>query len=77
MCQPITGQCLCPPLVDGRLCERCEDNAWGYDEINGCKVRTVEINSMFLRNISVDMGRPKRTAFKVLHLFAIFLSEGK
>ena len=38
MCDPVTGQCLCPPLVTGRTCDSCMPYNWNYNEQDGCTV---------------------------------------
>jgi len=38
ICDPVTGECVCPPLTEGSACERCQANTWGHDPLTGCKV---------------------------------------
>ena len=35
VCNNVTGSCYCQPYVTGRLCDRCEENAFNYTEF-GC-----------------------------------------
>lgn len=35
VCNNMTGSCYCQPYVTGRLCDRCEENAFNYTEY-GC-----------------------------------------
>ena len=35
VCNNVTGSCYCQPYVTGRLCDRCEENAFNYTE-SGC-----------------------------------------
>lgn len=37
-CDPHTGQCFCPPHVEGKNCDRCIPQAYGYDPLIGCQV---------------------------------------
>jgi hypothetical protein len=39
VCHQVTGQCICPPLVEGDRCDRCKPEAYGYDVLIGCQVR--------------------------------------
>ena len=39
ICDPDTGRCICPPLTQGKECERCSPRTWSYDSYKGCKVR--------------------------------------
>lgn len=36
VCDPITGDCVCPPNTVGEICENCTTNAWDYDPLRGC-----------------------------------------
>ncbi len=38
VCDDVTGQCLCPPLVTGKECDRCMQNAYNYSATDGCMV---------------------------------------
>ena len=38
VCDPNTGDCVCPPHTTGKLCEKCEENHWGYNITTGCQV---------------------------------------
>ena len=38
MCDPLTGQCTCPPNTEGPICEFCRKDTWDYDKDGGCKV---------------------------------------
>ena len=35
VCNNMTGSCFCQPYVTGRLCDRCEENAFNYTKY-GC-----------------------------------------
>ena len=35
VCNNVTGSCYCQPYVTGRVCDRCEENAFNYTEF-GC-----------------------------------------
>lgn len=35
VCNNVTGSCYCEPYVTGKLCDRCEENAFNYTEY-GC-----------------------------------------
>uniref|UniRef100_A0A914HKE2 Uncharacterized protein n=1 Tax=Globodera rostochiensis TaxID=31243 RepID=A0A914HKE2_GLORO len=35
-CNGQSAHCKCQPRVSGSLCDRCEDNAWGFDSCKGC-----------------------------------------
>lgn len=39
ICDPKTGECVCPPFTRGPRCEQCKRHYWGYDPVEGCKVR--------------------------------------
>lgn len=36
VCDPLTGECVCPPNTVGEMCENCTQNAWNYDPLKGC-----------------------------------------
>uniref|UniRef100_A0A1I7XHB3 Laminin EGF-like domain-containing protein n=1 Tax=Heterorhabditis bacteriophora TaxID=37862 RepID=A0A1I7XHB3_HETBA len=36
-CDEQTGQCFCPPHVEGTACDRCVGSAFGYDPLIGCQ----------------------------------------
>ncbi|GIY12987.1 laminin subunit alpha [Caerostris darwini] len=36
-CQPVTGQCICPPRVTGDRCDSCVPYTYGFDSIIGCE----------------------------------------
>lgn len=38
ICDPETGECVCPPNTEGEYCQRCTSSSWGYDPYLGCKV---------------------------------------
>ncbi|ETN73227.1 laminin EGF-like protein [Necator americanus] len=38
VCDPITGECVCPPNTVGAMCENCTENAWDYHPLQGCKL---------------------------------------
>ena len=38
ICDPVTGECVCPPLTEGDACERCQPDSWGHEPQTGCKV---------------------------------------
>lgn len=37
VCDPVTGQCVCPPFTVGDMCESCAADTWNYDPYKGCK----------------------------------------
>ncbi|KAI6235067.1 Laminin alpha [Aphelenchoides besseyi] len=37
-CDNQNGVCHCQPLVDGANCDRCVENAWGFDGCKGCRM---------------------------------------
>lgn len=37
-CDASTGNCICPPNVEGKYCDTCAPHAYGYDPTEGCKV---------------------------------------
>ena len=41
VCDPNTGQCVCPPLTTGPQCDECRPNSWGHDKVTGCKVKRI------------------------------------
>ncbi|KJH42156.1 laminin EGF-like protein [Dictyocaulus viviparus] len=36
-CDEQTGQCFCPPYVEGTTCDKCVNYAFGYDPLIGCQ----------------------------------------
>ena len=34
----MTGNCICPPNVQGAKCEECKPATYGYDALVGCTV---------------------------------------
>ncbi|KAK6016817.1 laminin EGF-like protein [Ostertagia ostertagi] len=36
-CDEQTGQCFCPPHVEGTACDKCVSYAFGYDPLIGCQ----------------------------------------
>lgn len=36
VCDPVTGDCVCPPNTVGEMCENCTKNAWNYHPLKGC-----------------------------------------
>ena len=36
VCDPVTGECVCPPNTIGEKCEGCAKNSWNYDAYRGC-----------------------------------------
>lgn len=36
VCDPVTGDCVCPPNTVGDVCENCTKNAWNYHPLKGC-----------------------------------------
>ncbi len=38
VCDPVSGECVCPTNTEGEYCERCAINSWGHDPLTGCKV---------------------------------------
>lgn len=38
ICDPDTGECVCPPNTEGPNCERCIIKAYDFDNTKGCKV---------------------------------------
>jgi len=37
VCDPDTGRCVCPPLTQGKACEKCSKGSWNYHPYRGCK----------------------------------------
>ena len=37
ICDPETGDCVCPANTVGYFCENCTENAWDYHPLKGCK----------------------------------------
>ncbi|KIH49843.1 laminin EGF-like protein [Ancylostoma duodenale] len=42
-CDEQTGQCFCPPHVDGTSCDKCVSYAFGYDPLIGCQKVLIDI----------------------------------
>ncbi|KAK6040901.1 laminin EGF-like protein, partial [Cooperia oncophora] len=40
-CNEQTGQCFCPPHVEGTACDKCVSYAFGYDPLIGCQKENV------------------------------------
>ena len=38
VCDPVTGECVCPPNTHGKVCERCTSNSWNYHPMRGCQL---------------------------------------
>lgn len=38
VCNEESGQCVCPPLTRGVLCNQCVSNSFGYVPRLGCKM---------------------------------------
>lgn len=38
ICDPNTGECICPPNTEGPRCERCVTDAYDFNNTKGCKV---------------------------------------
>lgn len=36
VCDPVSGDCVCPPNTVGAMCENCTANSWNYHPYNGC-----------------------------------------
>jgi len=37
LCDPQTGQCVCPPRVTGADCDVCLPQTFGFDPLIGCE----------------------------------------
>ncbi len=37
LCDPVSGQCVCPPRVTGANCNECFPRTFGYDPLIGCE----------------------------------------
>ena len=37
VCDPDTGRCVCPPLTQGKACEKCSKGSWDYHPYRGCR----------------------------------------
>ena len=37
VCDPLSGECVCPPNTVGEMCENCAEDSWDYDPLKGCK----------------------------------------
>ncbi|KAK0397427.1 hypothetical protein QR680_002123 [Steinernema hermaphroditum] len=45
-CDNANGECQCHPLVEGENCDRCVENAWGFNECLGCRMCECGVASM-------------------------------
>uniref|UniRef100_A0A7E4ULG0 Laminin subunit alpha-1 n=1 Tax=Panagrellus redivivus TaxID=6233 RepID=A0A7E4ULG0_PANRE len=37
-CDNFSGTCECQPNVEGENCDKCVENAWGFDSCQGCRM---------------------------------------
>ncbi|CAG0883844.1 unnamed protein product [Cyprideis torosa] len=56
-CDPRTGRCLCPPLTEGRQCEKCVDGTYNYDPVHGCTIlqKTARQSKFFSSSTLTEM----------------------
>ena len=54
VCNVTTGECSCPPNVEGKRCDTCKALHWGMNRTTGCKVGHSLINICFSTCSSVD-----------------------
>lgn len=55
MCNPTTGECMCPPRVTGERCNTCVSATYGFDPLVGCTVSYSMFTHSFIHIFSTNM----------------------
>ena len=55
LCDPESGQCVCPPRVTGANCDTCLPRTFGFDKYIGCEECNCDPDGVTSGNLECDV----------------------